>query len=173
MEKGLLHIYTGDGKGKTTAAMGLCLRAAGHDKRIGIAQFLKDGKSGEINSLSKFENIYIFPYFSNVKFTFVMNLQEKQEARNFYKQLLDKIKLKCDALDILLLDEVIAAITTGILDKESLLEFLNTRPSWLEVILTGRNPPAELIEIADYISEIRMIRHPYEKGIQAREGIEW
>lgn len=173
MEKGLIHLYCGDGKGKTTAAMGLCLRAAGHDRRVGIAQFLKPGNSGELVILSRQKNVRLFPFLSNVKFTFAMNEQEKQQAQDFYRKLLDQIESQAGEFDVLLLDEAVAAVTAGLLDLDVLLSFLHSRPANLEVILTGRNPPQELIDIADYISEIRMIKHPFNKGIGAREGIEW
>ena len=173
MEKGLLHIYTGDGKGKTTAAMGLCLRAAGHGYRIGIAQFLKDGKSGELVVLSKLKNVHLFEFLPDVKFTFAMSEQEKQEAREFYRHLLEEISLNANDFDLILLDEVIAAVTTGLLEKQAVIHFLNHRPSKLEVILTGRDCPPEISRLADYISDIHMVRHPYETGIPARKGIEW
>lgn len=173
MNKGLIHIYTGDGKGKTTAAMGLCLRAAGHGFHVGIAQFLKNGTSGELHTLSALNDVYIFSFLPEVKFTFAMNNQEKSEARVFYTRLLSEISLKANQFDLVLLDEVIPAVTSGLLDINSLLDFLNHRPEGLEVVLTGRNPPPELMNTADYVSEIKMVKHPYEKGIPAREGIEW
>lgn len=169
----MLHIYTGDGKGKTTAAMGLCLRAAGHGYRVGIAQFLKDGKSGELTAFSKMENVRLFDFLPDVKFTFAMNEREKRQAHDFYTRLLTEIDSEAGNLDLLLLDEILPAVTTGMLDEEAVLRFLNRRRATLEVVLTGRDCPPAISRLADYISDIRMVRHPYEKGIPARKGIEW
>lgn len=170
---GLIHLYCGDGKGKTSAAMGQCLRAAGHGYRIGIVQFLKDGSSGEIAALSRFKNVRFFPFLPQVKFAFAMNDDEKREARAFYNALLGEVGASAGAMELLLLDEVCAAVSAGLLDEDALLDFLRGKPAGLEVLLTGRDPSDGMRELADYISEVRMLRHPYEKGVPAREGIEW
>ncbi|MDD2361402.1 MAG: cob(I)yrinic acid a,c-diamide adenosyltransferase [Oscillospiraceae bacterium] len=172
MEKGLIHLYCGDGKGKTTAAMGLCLRAAGQGLSVGIAQFLKPGNSGELNILEHIPNVVIYPFIKSVKFTVAMTDEERNQASEFYTALFTEIKKSAVNLDVLLLDEVVSAVTEKILDAELLYDFLQNRPQGLEVIITGRNPPDRLMDMADYISEIKMIRHPYEKGIKARPGIE-
>ncbi len=173
MERGLIHLYFGDGKGKTTAAMGLCMRAAGHGMRVGIAQFLKPGNSGELAILKTLSCVHIFPFLKSVKFTFAMTEPEKIMAKDFYSQLLHDVKAKAPELDILLLDESVSVYTENLIDKRMFIEFLDNRPTGLEIILTGHIPPPELIEMADYISEIKKIRHPFEKGEKARKGIEW
>jgi cob(I)alamin adenosyltransferase len=173
MKTGLVHLYCGDGKGKTTAAMGLCLRAAGRGMWVGIAQFIKNGDSGELVILSKLKNVRIFPFFPKVKFTIAMSEAEHNQAKDFYHQLISQIKQEIEMFDMLLLDEAVAAVTEDLLDMQCLIDLIKNRPSKLEIIITGRKPPKQLYDIADYISEIRNIRHPYEKGITARKGIEW
>ena len=170
---GMIQLYCGDGKGKTSAAMGQCLRAVGHGLRVGIVQFLKNGSSGEIAVLSRMESVRVFPFLKQVKFSFAMNEEEKQEARAFYNTLFGEAAASAESLDVLLLDEVCAAVSAGLLDENVLLAFLREKPAGLEVLLTGREPSEEIRKLADYISEIRMLRHPYEKGVPAREGIEW
>ena len=173
MERGCIHIYCGNGKGKTTAGMGLCLRAAGHGMRVGIAQFLKPGNSGELVILKQQPNVQLLPFLPDVKFTVAMTEREKRDAKEFYASLLEHIRAQADHFDVLLLDEVFAALSTGLLDSQALVSFLRGRPEPLEVILTGRNPPAEVLELADYISEVQPVRHPFEHGVAARKGIEW
>lgn len=170
---GMIQLYCGDGKGKTSAAMGQCLRAVGHGLRVGIVQFLKNGSSGEIAVLSRLENVRVFPFLKQVKFSFAMNEEEKQEARVFYNTLFGEAAASAESLDVLLLDEVCAAVSAGLLDENVLFAFLREKPVGLEVLLTGRDPSEEIRKLADYISEVRMLRHPYEKGVPAREGIEW
>ncbi len=172
-QPGLIQLYCGDGKGKTSAAMGQCLRAVGHGLRVGIVQFLKDGSSGELAALRALDCVTVFPALPEVKFTFAMTPEEKRQARDFNDRLLVSAAGQSAELDVLLLDEVCAAVSTGLLDEEALLRFLREKPAGLEVLLTGRDPSAGLTELADYISEIRMVRHPFEKGVSAREGIEW
>jgi cob(I)alamin adenosyltransferase len=102
-----------------------------------------------------------------------MTENEKVKAKEFYTQLLNDIKAKAPALDMLFLDESVSAYTENLIDKSSLLQFLSNRPAGLEIILTGHKPPSELLDMADYISEIKKVRHPFEKGEKARKGIEW
>ncbi|HHV50461.1 MAG TPA: cob(I)yrinic acid a,c-diamide adenosyltransferase [Clostridiales bacterium] len=173
MRKGLVHLYCGEGKGKTTAAMGLCLRAAGRGLRVGIAQFIKPGDSGEIKILSTLENVKVFPFLPDVKFTNIMSEAERSHARNFYSGLIKLIYEEIDNFNLLILDEAVAAVTENLVELESIIHLIKNRPSGLEIVITGRKPPQELMDIADYISEIRNIRHPFDKGIPARKGIEW
>ena len=147
MEQGLIHIYCGDGKGKTTACMGLAVRCAGTNHKVLIVQFLKSRPTGELNSLKFIPNIEILRGKATAKFTFQMNAEEKKQVLAEHNLLFDKVLEKCakEAIDLLILDEVIGAC---------------------------RNPHQELMELADYISEIKKIKHPYDKGIPARTGIE-
>ena len=171
---GLIHIYCGDGKGKTTAALGLAVRCAGHGNHVLIVQFLKSRPTGELKSLALLPTIEVMRGKETKKFTFQMNDEEKAQVKGEHLALFDKVKQKCrdGHIDLLILDEVIGAINTGVFDKDILVDFLKGKPAELEVVLTGRNPARELVELADYVSEIYKRKHPYEKGIGARTGME-
>ncbi len=171
---GLIHIYCGDGKGKTTAGMGLCARAAGHGLRVLIYQFMKDNSTSERKVLCLSENVTIMEGLSKEKFSFSMTPDEKAERRSFYENQFFLVTKKAvdEKYDVLFLDEVIYAIRAGLLDEAPLLEFLKGKPDSLEVILTGQGPSQALIDAADYVSEIKKIKHPYDQGIKARGGIE-
>ena len=171
---GLIHLYHGDGKGKTTCAMGLALRCAAQGEQIVIAQFLKDGTSGECRMLAKLDNVAVLAAKPVGKFSFAMNEEEKETTR---QALARTLRAAADFAEreharMLVLDEVCGAISTGLLDEKMVLDILDHKPEELEVVLTGRDPSEELQARADYISEICKRRHPYDKGITAREGIE-
>ena len=170
--KGLIHIYCGDGKGKTTAAVGLAVRAAGHGKRELFLQFMKDGTSGEFRVLADIPGITVFPGEKGVKFAWSMSEQEKEDARTLQNKRLKDAAEMAEDYDLLILDEAVGTCEAGFLDKDVLCSFLDDKPESLEVVLTGRSPGRELSERADYISEIKKIRHPFDRGIKAREGIE-
>lgn len=171
---GLIHIYCGDGKGKTTAAVGLAVRCAGRGNKVLMVQFLKSRDSGELYSLAKLPDIEIMRGKESKKFTFQMNEEEKHalliEHNKMFEQVLAKIKN--GGYSLLILDEVIGALNAKVFEMPKLIEFLRHKPENLEVVLTGRNPAPELVEIADYVSEMRKVKHPMDKGIMAREGIE-
>lgn len=171
---GLVHIYCGDGKGKTTAAVGLAVRCAGRGNKVLLVQFLKSRDSGELYSLAKLPDIEVMRGKESKKFTFQMNEEEKHalliEHNKMFEQVLAKIKN--GGYSLLILDEVIGALNAKVFEMQKLTEFLRHKPENLEVVLTGRNPAPELVEIADYVSEMRKVKHPMDKGIMAREGIE-
>ncbi len=171
---GLIHIYCGDGKGKTTAAVGLAVRCAGRGNKVLLVQFLKSRDSGELYSLAKLPDIEVIRGKESKKFTFQMNEEEKLalliEHNKMFEQVLEKIKN--GGYSLLILDEVIGALNAKVFEMPKLIEFLRHKPENLEVVLTGRNPAPELVEIADYVSEMRKVKHPMDKGIMAREGIE-
>ncbi len=171
---GLIHIYCGDGKGKTTAAVGLAVRCAGRGNKVLLVQFLKSRDSGELYSLAKLPDIEVMRGKESKKFTFQMNEEEKHalliEHNKMFEQVLGKIKN--GGYSLLILDEVIGALNAKVFEMPKLIEFLRHKPENLEVVLTGRNPAPELVEIADYVSEMRKVKHPMDKGIMAREGIE-
>lgn len=171
---GLIHIYCGDGKGKTTAAMGLSIRCAGHGNHVLIVQFLKSRPTGELASLALLPNIEVMRGKETKKFTFQMNDEEKAEVKREHMVLFDKVKQKCanEHIDLLIFDEIIGACNTGVFDQAALVEFLKNKPQELEVVMTGRNPAPELVELADYVSEVCMRKHPFKRGISARVGIE-
>lgn len=172
MEQGLVHIYCGDGKGKTTCAFGLALRCAGTGAQVRIAQFLKSGDSGEVTAMQQFDNVELLRAKQGTKFTFQMNAAEKAQAARDHTQLLRQVFADTQHLRMLVLDEIMAACTTGMVDTDELVSLIQARPPELEVVLTGRNPPQALLDLADYITEMKKIRHPYDKGITARRGIE-
>lgn len=170
---GLIHIYCGDGKGKTTAATGLAVRAAGAGKKVVFTQFFKDGSSSEVSVLQTVENIQTVHCKTVRGFWWGMDDAEKAQVRKDYARfLIDVISLAKDA-DLLVMDEVICACNCGAVAETVVLDFLLRKPKDLEVVLTGRNPSKELLVLADYVSEMRKIKHPYDCGIAAREGIEF
>lgn len=163
----MLHLYFGSGKGKTTAAAGLALRALGHGKKVVVVQFLKDGTSGEIEPLRRLgAAVFACP---NAKFTWLMTPQEKAAALAHNTQTLETaLQMPCD---LLILDEACAALRAGLLPEALLQKAVLNAP--YEVVLTGRDPADWMLQSADYITEFTARRHPYEKGIPAREGIEY
>lgn len=173
---GMIHIYTGDGKGKTTAAAGLALRFAGSGGRVLYTQFLKRNDSSELCALEQIRKIELFRCEKCFGFTFQMSEETRAEAREFYTdyfcKIVQKVKQEKQKYGMLILDELTAVYTQQLVDRDAVLDFLKDRPKELEVVITGRDAAKELIELADYVSEIRQIRHPYEKGIAARRGIE-
>ncbi len=168
-----LHIYTGNGKGKTTAAMGLALRALGYDKKVVVCQFFKNGGSGEIKALQTFENlIYLksetaLPRFAN------MNEEQKQQANEKFVELFEKAIALVPSVEIIVFDEIISTYNYGFLDKNRVVTALEQAKNYCEVVITGRDAPQELCELADYISNVEKIKHPYDKGVSARKGIEY
>lgn len=172
---GLVHIYYGDGKGKTTCAMGLCLRAAGAGRRVLIYQFMKDGSGNECRLLEAFQNVGIATPKRPVRFSFRMDAEEREKEREYYRIEFERIKewVHRDPADVLFLDEALYAVSGGFLREEELTDFLDHRPDGLEVILTGGEASDAVKRRADYISRICKEKHPYDSGIAAREGIEW
>lgn len=175
MELGLIHIYCGDGKGKTTAAMGLGMRAVGRDKKVLLTQFLKDNETGELNSIEKLGiNFEVFKGVPVKKFFKFMSPEEQMATRTEHEERFRKVTKKAidKNVDLLILDEIIASTNLELVPLDEVIEFLENKPKGLEVVLTGRNPDGKLVELADYVSEIKAIKHPYEKGINSRIGIE-
>lgn len=172
MTRGLIHIYTGDGKGKTTAAVGLCVRATGSGLRVLFAQFLKGRKTGEIASLGKI-GVDILRSEEIIKFIPDMTQEELAECRAAQQDIFKRVKQSMPDYDLVVLDEVFGALATGMVDKEAVIRLIKKKPDGTELVLTGRGAPQEIIELADYVSEIRPIKHPFDKGINARKGIEY
>lgn len=173
MENGCIHIYQGNGKGKTTAALGVCLRACGAGLRVGWASFLKDGTSSELAVLSSMNNVTLFPFLSNVTFTFCMTPAQQEEATAFYEQLLDRITAEIGKFDLIVLDEVLDAVQAGLLSSDALQELIDASQEKTELIFTGRRADAALLKQAHYLTDMHAIRHPFEHGIAARKGIEY
>ena len=171
---GLVHIYCGEGKGKTTCSVGLTVRACGYGLHVLFMQFLKSGDSSELKILKSLPGIEVLGTKPIKKFSFQMTEDEKEETRQINgEQFADMVKmLENDHYDMLVLDEVLGSIEAGLLDDQLIVNFLKNRPEQLEVVMTGRYPTAELEELADYVSRIDKVKHPYDKGIPARAGIE-
>lgn len=174
MQPGLIHLYCGDGKGKTTAAMGLAIRAAGHGKKVLILQFLKGRPTGELKSLAQIEGIQVLRGKEGMAFSFQMTPEERIQTKALHEDHLHLAmhRAQLGECEVLILDEVMGAVSTGLLEESLVTGFLQAKPPQLEVVLTGRNPPPQWVELADYVTEMKKIKHPYERGIPARDGIE-
>ena len=167
---GLVHLYYGDGKGKTTAAMGLALRALGSGKRVVIVQFLKGGKSGEIPLLEQL-GAAVYRGKAGQKFVFQMDEAEKAATRALQNKNL-AAALAAPA-DLLVLDEAGSAWELDMVDKALLQQAVLHRPAGQECVLTAHAAPQWMLAAADYVTEMQCRRHPYQKGIAARKGIEY
>jgi len=175
-KKGLVHIYTGHGKGKTTASVGLAVRAAGHGMRVLFVQFFKmeDDASGEkeifrerVPDITLLRSNVRHPIFTGGK---TDKAALKASIRDTFAAAMDKL---AEGYDMLVFDEILSAINGGYIELGEVLELLDTRPDGLEVVLTGRDAPVELVRIADYVTEMLKIKHPFDHGIKARKGIEY
>ena len=170
MDRGLVHLYCGDGKGKTTAAMGLGLRALGRGLRVTVVQFLKSGNSGELAPLRDLGAV-IFTGKAGTKFVSEMTEAEKTATRNLSDEnLRAALETPCD---LLILDEACAAARLGMVEEDLLKKAVLDRPAGREVVLTGRDPADWMAEAADYLTEMRCEKHPFRRGIAARKGVEY
>ena len=176
MQQGLIHIYTGAGKGKTTAAIGLGIRAYGQGLKVLMVQFLKGWTTGEMKVIASLGPCFqLFHKKENDKFTWGMTEEEtkgiKGEMRIGLNYTIDAVKSR--EWGLIIMDEIMAAVNCGYLPLKEVVELVKTKPLKLELVLTGRDAPSKLIELADYVSEITARKHPMKKGIMAREGIEY
>ncbi|MCP3678275.1 MAG: cob(I)yrinic acid a,c-diamide adenosyltransferase [Deltaproteobacteria bacterium] len=177
MKKGLIQIYTGEGKGKTTASIGLAVRAAGQGKRVLFVQFFKEDtvQSGEKeifrNHISQIELIR-----SNIRHPMFTKGRTDEAALRLSIEdtfMVVKEKIADGRIDLLVLDEMNCVVSGGWIPVEEMEEFLQGRPEGLEVVLTGRDAPVELVMMADYVTEMLKIKHPFDNGVKARRGIEF
>lgn len=169
-ETGLVHLYWGEGKGKTTAAIGLAVRALGNGLRVVIVQFLKSGNSGEIAPLRQL-GAHIYSGKAGTKFVSQMTPEEKAKTKALQTENLRKaLEQDCD---LLILDEACAACQLQMVEEELLKKAVLERPAGREIVLTGRNPAQWMQDAADYSTEMRCHAHPYERGIMARKGVEY
>jgi cob(I)alamin adenosyltransferase len=171
LTRGYVHVYTGDGKGKTTAALGLALRAAGHGLRTYFGQFLKGRDCGEHNALGNCDLIEVEQY-GGAGWVISGQVKPGQRARAEQGMAAAREAMLSGRYDIIVLDEINVAVTLGLLAEEDVLLLLDDRPEEVELILTGRGAPAKLIEQADLVTEMRAVKHYHQQGVQARRGIE-
>lgn len=171
---GLIHIYEGDGKGKTSAGVGLAVRCAGSGQRVLYTQFLKNDKSNELKVLEQIANIHVVHCQETFGFTFTMTPETRKRAEAFYAEHFRRVTKMAveENCRLLVLDELIASYQLHMVSQQEVLDFLKNKPEELEVVMTGRDPAQELVELADYVSRIVKVKHPFDQGIPARFGIE-
>ncbi|MFO7619147.1 MAG: cob(I)yrinic acid a,c-diamide adenosyltransferase [Thermoplasmata archaeon] len=170
---GMVHVYTGDGKGKTTASLGLGLRAAGHGFQVLMIQFMKgDVKYGELEAVKNIPNFDIRqfgrPDFVDKKNPAEIDIKLARDGLEHARKVVDEGKV-----DLLILDEINVAVEWGLVSKEDVIALVRSRPEKMEIVLTGRYAPCEFIELAETVTEMTEVKHPYMKGIMARKGVEY
>lgn len=170
--KGIVMLFTGDGKGKTTAAVGAAVRAAGHGAAVLIIQFMKGRLYGELAAVEKIDNIMIEQYGRD-------EFVDPKDPEKIDVELAGKGWARAleaassDPPSLLVLDEINIAVSFGLIPLEAVIEFVNDRPDGMDLILTGRYAAEELIAIADTVTEMKEIKHHYNAGVQMRKGIEY
>jgi len=173
MKKGYIQIYTGNGKGKTTAALGVSLRAAGHGLRIGIVQFMKDFQYGELKALKRFDDLITVRRFGNDRFVFKKEMPSEKDKAEAAKGLSEaREMMQSSKYDIIILDEICVAIYFKLVTEKQVLEVIDFRPQNIELILTGRYCPPSIMARGDLVTEMKDVRHYYQKGVRSRTGIE-
>lgn len=175
LKRGYVQIYTGEGKGKTTAALGLGLRGVGRGLRVKMYQFLKGTFSGELKSVQRLAPDFEIRRFAQAdKFFWQLSKEEKEQlkektAREF-KNLAQEVKR--GAGDLIILDEIMGALHNELLSTAEICELIKEKPDHIELVLTGRYAPKEIVELADLVTEMKPIKHYLQQGVKAREGIE-
>ena len=175
-EKGLVIVYTGNGKGKTTAALGMALRAIGYDHKVCMLQFIKGSwHYGEMDSSKKLE-----PNFELIAvgkgFVGILDDNSPREEHEKYAAEAVRIcreKIFSEKYDVIILDEVNYAITLGLIDVQEIIKIIKEKPSDLDLVLTGRDVKEEIVELADLVTEMKEIKHPFKSGIKAKKGIDF
>ncbi|QQS35787.1 MAG: cob(I)yrinic acid a,c-diamide adenosyltransferase [Ignavibacteriales bacterium] len=173
LEKGFIQIYTGNGKGKTTAAIGQAIRAAGFGLRTYIVQFMKEFPYNELKSLNSLNEWIEIEQFAGDDFVYKKELPPDEEIQKALKGMSSaKNKMLSNDFDIIILDEILVSIYFRLITTEQVLAFLNEKPSEVEIILTGRYCPQEIIDKADLVTEMKEVKHYYQQGVLSRRGIE-
>jgi len=178
-KRGLIHVYTGEGKGKTTAALGLALRAAGHGQRTYVGQFLKGREYGELEAAHLLGGdgagrpLLTIEQFG--KPTFVRLDQVTPEDVRLAREGLDRVRqaMLSGAYDLVVLDEINVALYFKLLAVQDVIDVLDRKPCAVELVLTGRRVPDEILSRADYVTIMQEVKHPYQQGILARKGVEF
>lgn len=199
MEEGLVHVYTGTGKGKTTSSLGLALRAVGHNLKVVMIQFMKSGDTGELFAIERYvpnikivqsgrealdeKQMKIFGFEQQQEkqhenkltedevYVFLPDEEEREACRRGLE--LAKRVVMSGEIDLVILDEINCTMDKKLIAVKDVLELIKHKPKHVELVLTGRGAPQEIIEVADYVSEIKRVKHPYDRGILARKGIEY
>ena len=171
----MLQIYCGDGKGKTTAALGLAIRAAGNGMQVHFVQFLKGSPTSELEILKRIPEITVLRCDRDYGFTFQMNDEDKAKITGWHNRMLSEAmdRVYQRKTDMLILDEFFVAYNCNLLDKELASRLVFGIHNRTELVLTGRDPEQQFLDLADYVSEIKAVKHPYQNGISARAGIEY
>ncbi len=168
--KGYVQIYTGNGKGKTTASLGLALRGAGAGLRVFVGQFLKQGNYSEINALARFKNVTVEQYGMGKFVKGVPSNEEKAAARDGYARLCDI--LATGTYDLVIVDEGNVAVTCNLISEAELLDLIDQKPDTVELVITGRGALPSVVDRADLVTEMLDIKHYFRQGVTARKGIE-
>lgn len=172
---GLIHTYIGDGKGKSTCSIGLAIRALGSGLKVCIIQFFKEGLPNEIKILNKLDNIDVFEFESDEGSIWSLNSSEKELLKDKVSmelKIIDDI-LHSGEYDLVILDEVLTIFEDNLAEFEKFKKMLTTRVPYVEVVLTGRSAPPGLLEVSDYVSDVVSVKHPFDRGVFSREGIEY
>jgi len=174
LTQGLIQVYTGDGKGKTTCALGLALRAIGQGFQVFMVQFMKGWGTGEAQiAAQRLAPDFTLRHFGRPALVNLKNPDPEDLALIHEAWDLARQVLSVGEHDLVILDEINVALAFNLLPPEEVLEALHQRPAWVEVVLTGRQAPPALIEMADLVTEMRPVKHYFEAGVPARRGIEW
>ena len=169
--KGYVQIYTGNGKGKTTAAFGLALRAAGAGLPVFIAQFMKEGQYSEVHAFKRFEDLITLRQYGRGRF---VHGEPSEDDRRAAREGLKEVReaLQSGKYKVVILDEAVIAAFFDLITVEELLSLIDRKPEGVELLITGRNADPRLVERADLVTEMREVKHYYAEGVPAREGIE-
>lgn len=173
LEKGLVQVYTGDGKGKTSAAFGAALRAIGHGLKVYIIQFIKGGFDyGELHIVEKLPNLRLAAFGRG---RFVTEVTPQEEDVNLAGKAFDLARevVQSGEYDIVILDEINVALNLKLVNIDEILQLMKDKPKHVELILTGRRAPRKVIEAADLVTEMKEIKHPFNQGAKPRKGIEY
>ena len=173
---GLIQVYTGKGKGKTTAAIGLALRALGHGMRVCIVQFLKkEGGSGEIEAIRKFRGIKILHAGGVLPMRRAPNEKERKQLRQSLVEALSECGniIHSGKYDVVILDEINFAMSSRLINPDTVIELMKIKPRSVELVLTGRGAPRKVLQRADLVTQMKEVKHPFNRGVKARKGIEY
>jgi cob(I)alamin adenosyltransferase len=172
LKKGLIHVYTGNGKGKTTAAIGLGIRAAGNNLKVLMIQFMKGRRYSELDALEHIKNFTVVQFgrdeFVSKEHPEQIDIDLAQKGLTYAKDVIQK-----GTYDLVILDEINVALDYHLIALHDVLRVLQEKPETVEVVLTGRYAPPDIVKDADVVSEILEIKHPYQTGITSRKGIDW